>query len=87
MNENGKNNEKVFGEAELNSLRNKLPSRYYREFESIWKTFYKGIPAPSRQLVSAVLRGTDNDRVLKVLIEIVRRRESLKEELKEVINA
>jgi len=76
---------KMFGELELTNLQNLIPGKYYIDFQRIWNIKHKSIKCPNRQNVYGVLHGkSENDKILEVLIEIVKERKELWKELKSV---
>ena len=77
-----KNEKRLFTTLDLELLKNALPGHYKREFDKIWVATYKGIKPPIRQNVYAVLNGiSENDRILTVLIAVVEKRNDLRAKL------
>ncbi|TDQ18615.1 hypothetical protein DFQ04_0420 [Algoriphagus boseongensis] len=82
MEENNENPEKFFTIPLLRHLKNQLPKHYYKQFKGEWGIRHKKEPAPSRQLVYAVLNGNcDNDKIIEILIWVVEKRMELKKRL------
>jgi hypothetical protein len=77
------NTTKMFGETDFANLRNALPGKYYPDFVNVWANKYgKKAKCPSKQHVYVVLSGkSDNDKILEILIELVEKRNELKEKL------
>jgi hypothetical protein len=83
MENNSEKTTKMFTESDLTNLRNALPGKYYPEFQSTWvKNHGNKTKCPSKQNVSMVANGHfENDKILEVLIELVEKRNELKQRL------